>query len=216
MSRTKSVKYSRQEEILGILLITLGILIFVSLMTYNSQEQPGNFKIGEIDNQLGLAGVYISYFLIQYVIGYPSFVFPVIIFLIGWNLFRGNELSKVLHWSAHLLIFAIYTSVILAIPAVTSPGITDLGFSLSGLVGGIIAQMLFNYLGIAGSIVVLLSLIMITVISATNFSISGLLNRVGFSLTSAVGLTKNKLAKLHHRRKTRAEKTIKSRTTGRI
>ncbi len=210
MGRAKNIKSSRQEEILGILLITLGILIFVSLMTYNSLEQPGNFKLGKIENQLGLAGVYISFFLIQYVIGYPSFVFPVIVFIIGWHLIRGSEILKAFRWSGYLLVFAIYTSIILAIPEVTSPSTTDLGFSLSGLLGGVIAQILFNYLGIAGSIVILLSLIMITVISATNISISAFLANLGLSITSVLSSIKKRFTKMHRMRKPESKKPPKS------
>ena len=176
MNRKKRLNDSTQEEILGILLMTLAVLIFLSLASYHAHEQPGNIKVGQIENQLGMAGVYISYFFIQGVIGYPSFVFPVIIFLIGWTLFRENDLSKTLRVSAYLLAFALYTSIILAIPEVTSKTKSTVGFELSGLVGGLLAQTLFNYLGIAGSIVVLLAAIMITVIGATRLSFSGLLN----------------------------------------
>ncbi|MFQ5824633.1 MAG: DNA translocase FtsK [bacterium] len=205
MNRKQRIKISRKEEILGILLMTLGILVLVSLLTYNSHEQPGNITIGKIDNQLGVAGVYISYFLIQYIIGYPSFVFPVIIFLWGWNLFRGNRFSITFRWTAYLLIFAIYTSIILAIPEVTSKGASNLGYALSGLIGGLIAQTLFTYLGIAGSIVVLLFLIMITVIGATNFSFAGTFAALGEALSSTIGHSKNKFEKWRDKRKIKTE-----------
>lgn len=186
MSRKKSQEISRQEEILGILLITLGILVFMSLITYQAHEQPGNLTGGKIENSLGIAGVYISYFLIQYTIGYPSFVFPVMIILSGWTLFRGNDFGKAFRLISYLFVFAVYTSVILAIPEVTSEGGSDIGFSLSGLMGGVIAQYLFSFLGVAGSIVVLLSLIMITVIGATRFSVSEFLTDLVTGTSSAI------------------------------
>ncbi len=204
----KRVNISRQEEILGILLMMLGILVLLSLLTYNADEQPGNVSlnsIGKIDNRLGLAGVYISYYLIQYGIGYPSFVFPIIILLAGWNLFRGNSFRKTFRWMAYLLIFAIYTSIILALPEVGSRGVSNLGYSLSGLIGGLIAQTLFSLLGIAGSIVVLLALIMITVIGATNFSFAGTFAAVGAGLASAVSFSKHKFRTWRSRRKITTE-----------
>ncbi|MFQ6115863.1 MAG: DNA translocase FtsK 4TM domain-containing protein, partial [bacterium] len=208
MYRKPRVKISRKEEILGLLLMTLGILVLVSLLTYNSNEQPGNISInsiGKIDNQLGVAGVYISYFLIQYGIGYPSFVFPLIIILAGWNLFRGNNFRKTFRWMAYLLIFATYTSIILAIPEVTAKGGNNLGYSLSGLIGGLIAQTLFTLLGVAGSIVVLLTLIMITVIGATNFSFAGTIAALGEGLSSAASFSKNKFKKWRNQRKIKAD-----------
>ena len=140
MARKNKTDTSRKEEVLGILLLTLGILIFISLATYDSHEQPDNITFGKVNNRMGFVGAYISNFLIQFVIGYPSFVFPIIIFISGWNLLRGNPFSTFFRWIAYPLVFAIYTSVILALPEVTSSGSSQFGFSLSGLVGGVIAQ----------------------------------------------------------------------------
>ena len=122
MNRKKKTGTSRKEEILGILLLSLGILIFISLATYDPHEQPDNITFGKVNNRLGFVGAYISNFLIQFVIGYPSFVFPIIIFIAGWNLLRSNPFSAFFGWIAYPLIFVIYTSVILALPEVTSSG----------------------------------------------------------------------------------------------
>jgi len=179
MARRKSDRKSSKEEILGILLITLGVLVFISLLTYDSLEQPDSIAAGgKINNKLGVAGVYISNFLVQFTIGYPSFVFPIMIFMFGWNFFRGKEVVRSLRFSGYLLAFALYTSVVLAIPAVISGGASQIGFSLSGLVGGVIAQYLLDYVGIVGSIIILLSLIMITGIGATKRSLSGVLTNL--------------------------------------
>lgn len=178
MGRKKNSDTSKKEEILGILLMTFAVLVFIALVTYQSYEQPDNIVLGKIQNRLGIAGVYISYFLINYVIGYPSFVFPVILFVLGWSLFRGNNFRRAFRGISYLLIFAVYTSVILAIPQVTSGDMGNVDTSFSGLVGWLIAKTLFDFLGIAGSIVVLLSLIMITVIGATNLSFSGIISGI--------------------------------------
>ncbi|RMD93389.1 MAG: hypothetical protein D6813_04175, partial [Calditrichaeota bacterium] len=106
-TRKKNLRVSRQEEILGILLITLGLLVLISLIGYNPDEQPGNIHIGHIDNPLGIAGVYISYYLIQFVIGFPSIVFPFIVILWGWTLFRGKDALATLRWTGYLLVFAL-------------------------------------------------------------------------------------------------------------
>ncbi len=183
MARRKNNSLSRKEEILGILLMTLGVLILASLITYDAQEQPDNITVGSrINNALGIAGVYISDYLVQFTIGYPAFVFPIIVFIFGWNLFRGRDLSKSLRFAGYLFAFALYTSIILAIPEVASAGGSAIGFSLSGLVGGLIAQYLLNFVGIVGSIIILLALIMITVIGATNLSFSNILTNVSDEL----------------------------------
>jgi S-DNA-T family DNA segregation ATPase FtsK/SpoIIIE len=74
--------------------------------------------------------------------------------------------------------FATYASVILALPEVATVGGSRWGFSLSGLVGGVLARNLYDYVGLAGSIVILLALIMVTAIGATNLSFAAILAAV--------------------------------------
>lgn len=205
MNRKKRTKVtSRQEEIVGILMITLAVLVFISLLTYNPQEQPGKIEIGKIDNQLGIAGVYIANFLIVHLIGWPSLVIPIIVLLIGWDLFRGNQISKSLRWSAYLLIFAIYTSVILAIPEVTDSGKIEISRPLAGHLGGWIAQTLLGFLGAAGAMLILLALIMITVIGATNISFSTFMTTVGRNVNMRIQSAIAKMRALKKKRKTKS------------
>ncbi|MCG8603963.1 DNA translocase FtsK 4TM domain-containing protein, partial [bacterium] len=204
MSR-KPIKVSRQEEILGILLMTMGMLIFLSLFSYNPQEVPQNARIGDVDNQLGIAGVYIAHFLNHYVLGRPSFVIPLIILMLGWGVFRGTGLSNTFRWSGYLLIFAVYTSVILAIPQISSVGADTSGGSLSGLIGTSIAHMLFDYLGVLGSIVVLLAIMVVTAIGVTNMSISSLLNNLTWRTTALFVNVQNRIKKARKLRKAKAQ-----------
>jgi len=167
---------SHKKEILGILLISLGILILMSLLSYDAQEQPANLAGSKIQNRLGIAGVYISYFLIVYGIGYASVVLPITIIILGWNLVVRLPLRRSFRLIGYLLAFSLYTSIILAMPEITQStvGASSVGYSLSGLIGGIVAEKLFNFVGIAGSIVILLSLIMITLIGATRVSVGNI------------------------------------------
>lgn len=209
MNRKKNTGVSRKKEILGILLITFAILVFISLATYDSHEQPDNIA-AKVNNKLGIAGVYISYFLIQFAIGYPSYVFPIIILLVGWSLLGSIGFANTLRWSTYLLAFAIYTSIILAIPEVTSAGSSQYGFTLSGLVGGVIAQYLNDFLGIAGTIVVLLALIMVTFIGATKLRFSGILSGIGAGIASVFGSITDATSKWFSQMKIRKEKPSES------
>ncbi|NIR48656.1 DNA translocase FtsK, partial [candidate division KSB1 bacterium] len=205
MSRSKNNLVSRQEEIIGILLITFGLLVLLSLLTYNPEEQPGNIEIGQIDNQLGIAGVYIAYFLNHYLIGRPSFVIPLIITFMGWSMFRGHSLVNSLRWSVYLLIFAVYTSIILALPEVISPGATELGYSLSGRVGRIVAQFMHRSLGVVGTILVLLAMIMITFIGATKISFSEFITEFMQRTASIISFVKSRSKRVRKRPKLKKE-----------
>lgn len=185
MPRKKKAKpstESRKEEILGILLMALGVLVLISLISYDAQEQPANLTGGQIHNKLGIAGVYLAHSLVNYCLGYPSVVFPVMLIILGWNLLLHHAIRRALRTVSYLFAFALYTSIILAIPEVTSGGNSSLGFSLSGLIGGVVAKFLFSFMGVAGSIVVLLSLIMITVIGATKVSVGTIFHTISRQL----------------------------------
>ncbi len=212
MARRKKDKNRKKEEILGLLLMAFAALTLISLFTYNSQEQPGNIaSLAEVHNRLGIAGVYISYFLIQYTIGYPAFVFPVIVFMLGWTFFRGRDLLPSLRTAMYLFFFALYTAVILAIPEVISGGESEWGFALSGLTGGLVAQNLFNYLGMAGSMVVLLTLIMVTIVGATRVSFSSFLTFVSDEAVYLYDTVRDRWFEARKRRQNRpARKTRKS------
>jgi S-DNA-T family DNA segregation ATPase FtsK/SpoIIIE len=81
--REDSIKERLWNEIVGILLVALGIFLFLSLVSYSPLD-PSFFsytsaKVKEIHNWMGIVGAYISSFLFQG-FGFPSFLIP---FLLG-------------------------------------------------------------------------------------------------------------------------------------
>jgi len=56
----------RRLEILGILAMTVSLLILISLIGYNANEDPGISPNVNVQNPLGILGVYISYFFIKF------------------------------------------------------------------------------------------------------------------------------------------------------
>jgi S-DNA-T family DNA segregation ATPase FtsK/SpoIIIE len=182
--RRQSVPRYR-EEIFGILLMTFGALLLLSLLTYHASEQPDNVRLGEIKNWLGLAGVYLSYGLINFTIGYASLILPVLVILWGWNRFLGGEIVGLLRWSLYSFLLAVYASIILALPEVISPGASRYGFTLSGLAGGIVAQAMVSMVGVVGTVALLISLIVVTLLAATRTSITETFSGLARVLKSA-------------------------------
>ena len=82
----------RLIEILGIIILTLGILLFISLISY-SPEDP-NFIFPEntkIKNYLGFYGSYTSDLFFQS-IGLVAFLIPVTLIFTGINIFKKKEI----------------------------------------------------------------------------------------------------------------------------
>ena len=166
----KDDTFRRQEEILGILLMTLAVFVLISLVSYDPAEEPTGFKLIPAKNAMGIFGVYISYFLIKLFIGYASVVIPFLIFAWGWNRFRGNDVKNLGRMTLFILATAVYIATILGLPHAAQSDRFKYGFEFSGLVGGFFASKLYQYFGTIGSIIILISLAMVTIVAATRFS----------------------------------------------
>lgn len=170
----------KREETIGLLLIVLGVLILIALSTYESKEVPRDVIIGQVSNALGIAGVYLSYYLIRYTIGYPIYILPFLIVLWGWNRLKGKEYYQLARWSGYTLLFALYVSI----SGVLLSGGSDIVTSQnSGYVGTFLAGVLIRFLGNFGAVVMLLGLLMITVLMATEISYAHIYDRVASFFT---------------------------------
>ncbi len=73
----------------------LGLVLLVALASYSTND-PGWSKVSEstaIHNRIGPVGAWVSD-LLFYIFGRPSFLFPVMIGLVTWDLFRAGRRSE--------------------------------------------------------------------------------------------------------------------------
>lgn len=155
---------SRRKEITGLLLITLGILIFLSLFSYNPGEEPTISSSLAIDNWMGLFGVFVSHFLIKMGIGVSAFIVPLLLILWGIWLFGNKNYMTLLRFTVYLTINALIISVALSVPDLIKNWNLNTGYSYSGLIGGELAQLMYDWLRLPGMVIVLvvLQLILLT------------------------------------------------------
>lgn len=161
---------NKNQEILGLLIMTFAVLIFFGLISYNPHDYPNSGSPEAITNWLGLAGAWVSYFLFVHTIGYACFVLPFIIFLFGWNVLLKRDLKPFFRLSLYLVAIGLFISTALAMPEVVAEDSSQFKFKLSGLVGAFIADILFQYLGPAGSVIVLVTVLLLLLMSATSWS----------------------------------------------
>ena len=171
-SKSRSLSARQKEEIFGILLMMLGLLILISLISFDPNEEPVGLQMNSVKNAMGVAGVYISSLLITVLLGYPAIVVPFLIFAWGWNRFRGSDTEKLKRISVYTLSIALYLATVLAMPDFLSPRGATIGFTLSGVFGGFLATQLTHVVGVAGGVIVLLAIAMIAVIAVTQLSLA--------------------------------------------
>lgn len=145
----------RQREILGLLLIAVGFFVLLSLVSYNPAEEPTIGKSIMIDNWMGILGIYVSSYLIRFTLGLGSYVFPFLMIGWGWFLFAKKPVAMARRISLYALAVALILSVSLGLPDAVHPETASLEYRMSGLVGGVIARVLHDFLGLWGSIITL-------------------------------------------------------------
>ncbi len=145
----------RQRELLGLLLFTVGILIFLSLISYNPGEEPTIASNVAIHNWMGIAGVIVSSALIRYTIGYASIIIPILFMLYGFWILARKKFGPLLRFTAYTLLLGLIASAVLGLPDAVRESGTTYEYRYSGLVGGVVARVFHDFLGLWGTLIVL-------------------------------------------------------------
>jgi len=172
MNKKKSRKTeSKGRQGWGVLLLGISLLLLLAIVSFNVndpvqlQNSAGNIKI---HNWLGPVGAFISYYLMQWTLGYPIAVLPLLLLLFSVRIIYGDSGSAPLGrvvWQ--LLAWALLFSILFAMPEALRNNGHLREYYPSGLIGGWLAGELVLYLGKFGSVAVL------TVLTLTLFAISG-------------------------------------------
>ena len=85
----------RRLEILGILIVAVSLLVIISLLGYNSNEDPGISPNVIIENPLGILGLWIAYYFIKLGFGYMSFVLPILGLIWGVWFFTHKDFDAI-------------------------------------------------------------------------------------------------------------------------
>ena len=147
----------RKLEILGILSIAISFLVIISMLGYNSFEDPGISPNVQVENPMGILGVFIAYFFIKFSFGYSSYVLPVLGMVWGWSIFSNKDRSFLRKISAYLLCSMILISISLGLLEISVFTNSEIDFNYSGLIGGNLANFLASFFGVTGAVVLILT-----------------------------------------------------------
>ncbi len=159
-SPQKSPAYSQglRNEIGGLLLLGLGILLILTLLSYHQSDPVGFLNennIYKVQNWLGIFGSTVAALLFQWTLGYPVLVIPFIITIMGLYLLLKFPLTRLYRLSLMLISWAILISVVLAMPEAFRTFGNFHTFYPSGFLGGMIASYLVKIFGKIGAIFIL-------------------------------------------------------------
>ncbi|MBD3291211.1 DNA translocase FtsK, partial [candidate division KSB1 bacterium] len=169
---------NRKQTTTGLLLISLGFLVLISLFYFNPAE-PIPTQANEVTHRMGLVGFWISYFLIIKTIGYAAFIFPVLMVIWGINLIKREKIEGLTKKTAYVLLFAFYFAVgwaIIKLPKVIPSDelIKVASDHRWGMFGGLSNYLLYEYFGQIGTILIFLTLVIVTVVTVTSINFGSL------------------------------------------
>jgi len=102
---------NRLIEILGITVLSIGILLFAALISYSPEDPNFIFPENtEIKNMLGFQGSYVSDLFFQS-IGFISYLVPVTFFFTGINIFRTKDFFLLIENTFFIILYLIFGSL---------------------------------------------------------------------------------------------------------
>ncbi len=198
---TASSLSRRASEFLGVALFAAALLWVVSLVTWEPSDPVWFFSSGATHppaNFAGLVGAFLAEASFQ-LLGYASYIVPALLIVVGWHYFWCKSLDAVYtKLAGTVLVFSCLSGLFHL-----GLGVTDAGghpFRAGGSVGEAIAGVSTDYLNAAGSSIVLLTLLFLGLLLATQVSF-GRMSSSAFQL--AASGARQGIGALRERRETR-------------
>ncbi len=158
----------RVSEFLGVMVFAAALIWLIALVTSDPSDPTWFFNAGAPGppaNFIGRVGAFLAELSFQ-LFGYAAYLVPVILGVAGWNLFWCRRVD------------AIYTKLVGAallfgsVSALLALALGNIGLSngAGGYLGVVLASRLADSLNRTGSIIVILTLLLASLILATQFS----------------------------------------------
>ncbi len=202
-SATSPESNERKTKLLGVSLVILALLSLLSILSYSRYDVANLyfgfadlFKIfssdpefvsraSNVHNWLGILGAYLSNFFINSTIGYFSIVFPVLMFIWGIAIITKENNKLSIHLSNFLVAFAVILATFFGMLRVELNILAEFN-ELSGNVGDFFGGAVGRLLGGLGSIIVLLSVLVISTIVAFDIKLEKIWNFIKGNIQGAL------------------------------
>ena len=152
------MKNKLKIQIIGWLLFIVSMLVAGSMIGYDLTEEP-SLVAQKINNPFNILGVYIGFYLMKLGFGYAALLFPVILATVSYYLISNFSFNLL-----KLLKFQLCLLVLLSITLSFFNNLSSLSelkliedYGLSGLLGGLLLGLIFDWTGFFGSILILFS-----------------------------------------------------------
>lgn len=187
----------RRQEIFGVLIILLSILLSFAIYSFDSADLPSALRfnptasaepVGHVHNAIGPFGAFMAG-IVFYIIGFASYILPVLLLLWGFYKFRGvMELEFIARTSGGLML-VLCLAAIFALPWPGEASMRPLAdaWARGGSLGVFLGDFLANNLGLLGAYLTLVMFTVISLILFTDLSVFRVARKGGELVEKGVG-----------------------------
>ena len=210
---SESTLSRRISEFLGVALFALALIWLISLVTHEPSDSVWFFTTGTSHapaNFVGRVGAFLSELSFQ-LVGYAAYLIPAVIAVAGWHYFWCQAPDAAYTKASGVTLLFACSSAFLSL-VFGSVDVAGKPFEAGGSLGTWIGGWLAEYLNRTGSIIVLLTLMILSVILSTQFSFGRMFESAstGSRTISARGMGRLR-AWLEARRKEQAKRELAAR-----
>jgi len=160
----------KSREILGILTMVVGLFVLLSLISHNPSEELTIMPGVHFYNWMGYLGIFISHVLFKMFLGWGSLVIALLIAVWGYVIFAEKKFQPAFRFTGYsfgLTLFLITLFTLIADRA-GMPG--DMLYRHAGYFSVNLAQLLNDFMGFPGALLILLAGLLVTLQAWRGFS----------------------------------------------
>lgn len=162
----------RTNELIGLLLLSLGLVVLLSVSSYHVQDPSLNTAAAtRPHNLIGYPGAWLADLLLQS-LGVGAFVFPFLMFGLAWKWIRSEEIEAgaIKLFGTVLWVLSLTAAVSFAPKFTLFSGAIPIG----GLLGMLLARYLVHALNTTGAILLTITTLIVSVYLVSSFTMSKL------------------------------------------
>jgi DNA segregation ATPase FtsK/SpoIIIE, S-DNA-T family len=200
----------RLSEVVGVALFAAALLTLVALASYSPHDPVWFFTTGVAgtpDNFAGRVGAFVAELSFQ-VLGYTAFLVPFVLVVVGWHYFWCRALDAA--WTKLLGALLLFTSVSSFLSlALATLDVGGKSFPAGGYIGSALATWLSEYLNRTGSLILILTVLALSLVMATQLSLGRLAGIAAAHVRRRVAALRERIqGRLEERRRDRERKDI--------
>jgi S-DNA-T family DNA segregation ATPase FtsK/SpoIIIE len=176
--RTRSTRWA---EFRGLIAFALGLMLLISLATYNPADPAPFFKAGAggaARNFIGPMGAFLAELMVPQLFGMASLLLPLVLGITGWKLFWCRPIEAPYTKASGLALLLLSLTAFLSLTFQTV-AIEGEQVRAGGALGVLLASVLTASFNRTGAYIVLATGLFVSLILATQFSFAAFLSVVG-------------------------------------